>query len=137
MKKIVIIAFFWLLIFAVSLIVGIRVGFFIRQDAEVYAVCGDERVKLSDEDAEKVVYLLCCKYDTAMSGKCPRDYRVGFDIDGNRYAIALDGCDSVGVYNADGKNIGGGYAFFEGCSVNPYYYKYFDDKVISAMWNEE
>ena len=137
MKKFAIITFFWLLIFAVSLVVGIRVGFFIRPNAEVYAVCGDESIRLSDEDAEQVVYILRMKYDTAISGKCPRDYDVGFDIDGKRYAIALDGCNSVGVYNADREYIGGGCAFFEGYSINPYYFKYFDNEDIGECLSSD
>ena len=143
MNKSAVIAILWFLIIATAFFADFnRVGFFIEsfvigEEAEVYAVCGDERVKLTEEDAEKVVYLLCNKYDSRGGFKCPYDDRIGFDIEEKRYAIALDGCSTVQVYNSDGEHIGDGYAYFDNSSINSYYYKYFDNKDISAMWNEE
>ena len=68
-----VITLLWFLIIAAAFVADFnRAGFFIEsfvigEEAEVYAVCGDERVKLSDEDAESLfrtliyenVYILC------------------------------------------------------------------------------
>ena len=138
-----VIALLWFLIIAAAFLADFnRAGFFIEsfvigKEAEVYAVCGDERVKLSDEDAEKVVYLLCHKYDARGGFKCPYDDRIGFDIEGKRYAIALDGCSTVQVYNAGGEHIGDGYLYLDDGSIDPYYFKYFDNEDIGECLSSD
>lgn len=116
----------------------VPVGFSVPKGTEVYAVLGDKRIQLSDEDAEDIIYILRNVYWRGNSGKCPFDFNIGFQIGNNRYAVAMDGCNTVDVYSLNGVYIyGGGTWSSDSRSATPYYYKYFDDDDIREyFWGD-
>lgn len=108
----------------------VPVGFPIQDSAEVYAVCGDEKVLINDKDADMVKKLLGKKYDSGYGVKCPFYFGIGFEVRDYRYAIAMDGCDGINMYSLDGKLLHSGGNPFSAESASAYYYKYFDDDNI-------
>lgn len=122
-------------VFTAYLTEFVPAGFPVSKGTEVYAVLGDKRIQLSDEDAEDIIYILRNEYWRGRGGKCPFEFNIGFEIGNNRYAVAMDGCDTVDMYSIGGEYIcGGGTPFPDSKSAKLYYYKYFDDDDISEYF---
>ncbi|MCM1328598.1 MAG: hypothetical protein NC253_04080 [Ruminococcus sp.] len=107
----------------------------VDENADVYAVVGNRKIPLSSGDANAVKKMLK-SYDKGQSGKCPFDFNIGFEIGNYRYAIAMDGCNTVDVYSLDGKYICGGGRYYENEYVAKYFYKYFDNENIREYFSD-
>lgn len=138
-RKFVIAVLSVMIIFTSYMTGFIPVGLSAPVGSEVYAVLGDEKILLSREDAKNVIYILRNEYWRGKDGKCPFDFNIGFEIGNNRYAVAMDGCNTVNMYSVGGEYIcGAGTPSSDSRSVTPYYYKYFDDNDIREyFWGEE
>lgn len=135
-KKFVIAMLSVMIVFAAYLSEFIPVGFPVPKGTKVYAVLGDKRIQLSDEDAEDIIYILRNEYWKDNGGNCPfdHDFNIGFEAGNNRYAIAMDSYVYVAVYSLDGVYRCSGGSLYVGRPAAPYYYKYFDDDDISGYF---
>lgn len=111
-------------------------GFPVEDNADVYAVVGDKKIPLSSNDSSNVKKMLKAQYSKDQAGKCPFDFNIGFEIGNYRYAIAMDGCNTIDVYLLDGKFICGGGNFWGEEYVSKYFYKYVDREDILEYFSD-
>ena len=110
-------------------------GFPVDKFAPVYAVMGDKRVLVPDDEGRKIIDALRHNYDRGNSGKCPFDYNLAFEIGNYRYAVAWDGCYSVDMYTRDGRLIYSGGTFTDGGIYAGTYLRYFSDEELQEYFN--
>lgn len=107
----------------------------VDENADVYAIVGDKRIPLSSNDSS-VVKKMLKGYSTDQAGKCPFDFNIGFEIGNYRYAIAMDGCNTIEVFSLDGEYVCSGGDWWDEEYVAKYFYKYFDNENIREYFSD-